>query len=434
MSEAEMDEPSGRQAAVECGRLCFWCVAQACPVGEGGFTVRAIIVLFVASMLAGAAGCSSEATKEAQPMAFVTEELPVMIGGQHAVRLRRAMPGPADQPHFVSVDILPGRSMNIYQVRAHLPGRGDVELFESPSLEEAALRMNGGPEDFNGNQSFLVGGAILLPYVNRIRGKLIESERLIEAKVAGKTLRLPANWSGKKPGAELHAIHGLMLNSPMDAVEHSGAADHAAIKAQLNAGDFGGHWISKTGVAIEMTLRDGAFEFHVTAKNNGEEALPISIGWHPYFSFPSGDRSQARIRIPAAGRAVTNNYDDVFPSGEIQEVAGTPFDFSGVGGAALGDRYLDECFVNPIKNDQGQAVAEVIDPAAKYGLRISSDSPEISAFMVYSPVDRAVVAIEPQFNWIDPYSAVWGGRETGMVNLAPGASVTYSVRLELFQP
>jgi galactose mutarotase-like enzyme len=54
--------------------------------------------------------------------------------------------------------------------------------------------------------------------------------------------------------------------------------------------------------------------------------------------------------------------------------------------------------------------------------------------MVFSPVDRAVVAIEPQFNWIDPYSPVWGGRETGMVSLEPGASVSYSVRLELFQP
>jgi len=385
-------------------------------------------------MLAAAAGCSSEAPKEEQTLAFVTEELPVVIGGQHAIQLRRAAPGPADQPHFVSVDILPGRSMNIYQVRANLPGRGVVELFESPSLEEGALRMNGGPEDFNGNQSFLVGGAILLPYVNRIRGKLIESERLIEANVAGKTLRLPANWSGKKPGAEPHAIHGLMLNSPMDAVEHSGAADHARIKAQLKAGDFGGRWLSQTDVDIEMTLRDGAFDFLVTARNSGDEALPISIGWHPYFSFPSGDRAQARIRIPATGRAVTNNYDDVFPSGEIQEVAGTPFDFSGAGGAPLGDRFLDECFVNAVKNAEGQAVAEVIDPAANYGLRIISDSPQISAFMVFSPVDRAVVAIEPQFNWIDPYSPVWGGRETGMVSLEPGASVSYSVRLELFQP
>ena len=37
----------------------------------------------------------------------------------------------------------------------------------------------------------------------------------------------------------------------------------------------------------------------ITAKNVGDKSEPMSIGWHPYFTIPSGDRTQARLHIPA---------------------------------------------------------------------------------------------------------------------------------------
>ena len=44
------------------------------------------------------------------------------------------------------------------------------------------------------------------------------------------------------------------------------------------------------------------------------------------------------------------------------------------------------------------------------------------------------MVVEPQLNWADPYGAIWGGRDTGMVELAPGEAVDYAVRLELLTP
>ena len=161
----------------------------------------------------------------------------------------------------------------------------------------------------------------------------------------------------------------------------------------------------------------------------------MGIGWHPYFALPSGNRAQARVHLPATERAIVNNYDDVFPTGRIVPVRNTPYDFTAPGGAPLNQLFLDDCFLNLQRSPDGRAVAEIIDPAAKYGIRVTAISPQVSAFQVYAPPDRQMVVLEPQFNLADPYSRIWRGKvNTGMVTLKPGASVTYAVQMELFAP
>jgi galactose mutarotase-like enzyme len=128
-----------------------------------------------------------------------------------------------------------------------------------------------------------------------------------------------------------------------------------------------------------------------------------------------------------------NDYDEVLPTGEVEAVAGTPHDFSIPGGRPLG-LHLDDCFVD-LETAGGEVICEVIDPAAAYGLRVAAASPPVRAVQVYAPLDGAFMAVEPQLNWADPFGSQWGpGVDTGMALLAPGESVTYSVRLELFEP
>ena len=159
----------------------------------------------------------------------------------------------------------------------------------------------------------------------------------------------------------------------------------------------------------------------------------MGIGWHPYFLLPSGDRKQARLHLPSQTRAVMNNYDDSFVTGKRVPVKGTPYDFSAAGGRPLGTQYLDDNYSNLIRNPEGSTVSEVIDPAAHYGLRLTTLSPQIRSIQVYAPPQKSFVAIEPQFNLPDPYSPAWGKIDTGMVLLKPGQSVSWRVRLELFK-
>ncbi len=349
------------------------------------------------------------------------------IGGLPVVSLTRTHQVGAE-PQFVNVEILPGRGMNIYQIRAFVPGTGIVPLLESPPLEMAAQLMNGGPEDFLGNKSFTLGGALLIPYANRIGGEVSPDGHTIVVRMLGKQVRLPANWKDT-------ALHGLILDKKFGNIRTSADANGAAATAELIAGDFGGYWPSATTLTVETALTADVFTLTVTAHNVGTEPEPMSIGWHPYFVFPSGDRRQARVRIPAGARALVNNYDDMAATGEVAPVRGTAYDLSAPGGVPLGTTYLDECFLDLERNARGEVVAEIIDPAARYGMRVVAISPEIRALQVYAPVETNFVAIEPQFNLVDPFSDLWPREvNTGMVTLGPGESVAYRVRLELFVP
>ena len=49
--------------------------------------------------------------------------------------------------------------MNVLQIGAYIPGKGEVNLLASPTIESAAGMMSGKGEDAGGLQSLAMGGA-----------------------------------------------------------------------------------------------------------------------------------------------------------------------------------------------------------------------------------------------------------------------------------
>jgi galactose mutarotase-like enzyme len=347
------------------------------------------------------------------------------------VILERAAPAASREPALVRAEILPARGMLLLQLTAHLPERGDVPLLATPPRDEALATLHGA----DANASFSLGGAVLVPFANRIRGTLSGDGASIRAIVGTRTVTLPANWGGRAAGAARYAMHGLALDLPATHVERSTSAGEDRVTASIDAGDFGGHWPSRTRLIYDYALRSDAFILRVIASNTGDEVLPMGIGWHPYFALPSGDRAQARLHIPARARTLVNDYDEVLPTGEIAPVRGTPYDFTMRDGRALGDLYLDDCFVDLERDASDSVTSEIVDPEARLALRITAPSRDVRAIQVYAPPERAYVALEPQYNYADPFGAEWARDvNTGMVMLAPGEATTYEVRVEPFTP
>lgn len=330
---------------------------------------------------------------------------------------------------LLEADILPGRGFNTWQIRAYIPGKGITDLIAAPSLTNAAALMTGGDNDFRGNESFKNGGAILIPYANRIRGKFDEKLRTIETAVSGKTIKLPANWKGKNPGAEPHAMHGLLLDQPVE-ITRRAADENAATLEAIWQKPFGNQWPGSARVVFQASLNAKAFTLRVAVVNTGSDPLPIGIGWHPYFNIVSGDRRQAKLKIPTNTRALVDNYDNVFPTGITEPVAGSKFDFRQA--RTMNDQFLDDCFFDIIRDAGGAAVAEIHDPAAHFAIKVTSTSPSVKAYQCYAPPDKPFIVLEPQFNIGDPFNrAVWKDRDTGVVTLAPGREVTYDASVEL---
>lgn len=357
----------------------------------------------------------------------------IEIGGAPVVTLERPAPSDPARPGFVRAVIVPGHGMMTLHLVAYLPGRGETDVIAAPPLEAARRFLDGASGDFPGNAAYLVGGAVLVPYANRIRGRLSPDGREITAEVLGEAVRLPANAGGKRPGAERYAMHGLLLSSRVDDLRRETTGEADALAGSFRAADFDGRWLSATDLSFANVLASDAFTLTVTARNAGRERLPVGIGWHPYFALPSGRRQQARLRIPARRRVVVNDYDEVLPTGEVVPIAGTAHDVAAPGGLELGELYLDDCYVDLERSADGNVASEIVDPAAGYGLRIVAAAPPVTAVQVYAPPEKSFIALEPQLNWADPFGPQWGPAvDTGMAVLAPGESTTYRVRLELF--
>jgi aldose 1-epimerase len=355
----------------------------------------------------------------------------IKIGGEDVLTLSRKATNNGSKPEFLSVTLFPGRGMNMFQVTAAIPGKGEIPLLHSPSIQEAASQLTGTGSDQFGLGSVSFGGAFLVPYPNRILGEPSSDGKSVITQWRGHTLALPASFSSKQPGGRTVAIHGLITQSKVENLQIS--ADGQTVTGVIHAGDFGGHWLSDTDLDLTVALTADGVETTITARNVGKELEPMSIGWHPYFQIPSGHRAQARLQIPASMVALVNNYSDVFPTGQLKPVKGTEYDYNAPGGVALDDHFLDDNFSH-LQWTQGAADVKLIDPESNYGLTVSARSPEIRTVQAYSPKDTTFVAVEDQFNYVDPFGKQWKGMDTGMVTLRPGQSVTWKVRLELFTP
>lgn len=392
-----------------------------------------VSTLLLGLALSGALASCKRAGSSSEGSQAAAKPAPIAIGGEPIVTLVRPASVDKTKPQFLEAVVAPGRAMNLLQVKAYLPGKGEVTLINTPPLPEAKKFLDEQDDEW-GNNNFKLGGAVLVPWANRIRGKLSADGKTIEATVAGKKISLPAGWSGKNPGAEKHAIHGLMLKAKFQDVTEQNGATESSVSGVYHAGNFGGLWPSQTDVNVQTVLKNDALEITITTKNVGQEPLPMGIAMHPYFALPSGDRKQAKLQVPSDTRAVVNNYDDVFPTGKLVPVKGTPYDFTAPGGKALDALFMDDNFVHPKRDANGNVVVEITDPAANYGLRITALSPEVKAIQVYAPLDKSFIAVEPQFNWNDPYNKAWGKNDTGMLMLQPGQSASWRMRLELFVP
>jgi len=353
------------------------------------------------------------------------------IGGQKVVNLTRAAVS-TTRPEFTGVTVLPGRGMEILYVTANFPGKGNVNVIASPELASAANMLDKDDDDF-GDLGYRLGAAFLVPYPNRIRGKLSADGKTLTTTWEGHMLTLPANNIGKLPTAERHAMHGLILKGRTDDLRVTKTPGGEQVTGVIHAGNFGGHWLSKTDLVVTITLTAEAVDASIVAHNVGSEAEPIALGWHPYFNLPSGDRTQARVRIPGSELATVDGYDNVFPTGKLEPVVGTRFDLQAAGGKVLGKEFFDDNWSH-LDWKGGAAIVQVIDPAAQYGVKVEGLSPEIKTIQMYAPPDKQFVAIEHQYNFADPFGKEWGKMDTGMVTLKPGQSTKWQVRLRVFVP
>jgi galactose mutarotase-like enzyme len=368
-----------------------------------------------------------------------------LIGGMPPLRLERKATSNGAKREFTSITLLPGRGLNTFQITANLPGKGETELLRSPSLDEAAQKLNGQGDDAFGNLNHSFGGAFLIPFTSRAGGELSADKTLVNVVWHGKTIHLPNDYLGH------YSVHGLLNMMKAEDLHVRNTRDGQTLTAVIHAGDFNGYWLSKTDVHFRIALTGDAVDIEVTATNVGDEPEPMGMGWHPFLRIVSGDRAQARVHLPADLYGVVDTIDGR-PTGELKPVEGTPKDYRSPQGALLPDASTSINFSELTRtglarteltqtgltstggSSGGSIDAWLADPEANYAIRVRGLSPEIRTLHLWSAKGDTFCAIEEQYNYMDAFGAEWKGMDTGLVTLKPHASTSWHVRLELFDP
>ena len=351
---------------------------------------------------------------------------PPLIGGAPPLLLKRKATTHDARREFTSVTLLPGRGLNVFQIMANLPGKGETELLRSPSLEEAAQKLNGQGDDAFGNLNHSFGGAFLIPFTSRAGGELSADKTLVNVVWHGKTIHLPNDYLGH------YSVHGLLNMLKAEDLHVVNTPDGQTLTAVIHAKDFNGYWLSKTDVHFRIALTGDAVDIRVTATNVGDEPEPMGIGWHPFLRIVSGDRAQTRVHLPADLYTVVDTIDGR-PTGELKPVEGTPKDYRSPQGATMPDASTSVNF-SKLTRTGGSIDAWLADPKANYAIRVRGLSPEIRTLHLWSAKDDTFCAIEEQYNYMDAFGTEWKSMDTGLVTLKPHASTTWHVRLELFDP
>jgi hypothetical protein len=360
------------------------------------------------------------------------QDVPVRPGGQDVIQLQRGQLLGGTGPEFLSATLLPGRAMNLLQITAYVPDKGQVNLLASPTLEDAAKLLTGTGTDGTGAKSLSMGAAIEAPWAGRISGTPTPDGKNVAVAWHGMRLTLPAD--AKDTYGSGAVAGGLFLKQPSDSVSTDVMPDGGNAQASFEAGNFDGHWPSRTEIKTTVSLSGKAIDIKVVARNTGDTAEPIGIGWHPRFAILNGNRAQMRLRLPQGMRVEVKDRRTGQLSGRLLPVENTEYDFTGRNGAQLGALNLDDIFVH-LRTGllEDGPMAELRDPVNGYGLRITAMTSTIKAIRVYAPLDGSFISIEPQFNYDDPFGREWPKDEdTGMVVLQPGQSTQWKIRLEIF--
>jgi aldose 1-epimerase len=355
-----------------------------------------------------------------------TEVIALGPGGQDPVRLSRSPTTIGKEAELISATFLPGRGMNVFQITALIPGHGEVPLLVSPPLASAPGVLNGQDEDANGSASTTLGAAILAPWAQSLTGQPTASPGILQTAWNGRRLTFPAVNARSS-----QSVEGLLLNRGADGVKSDVLPDGQSVTAVFHAGDFGGSWPSTIDITVQADLTSKDLDLTVTAKNVGQQPAPFGVGWQPFFAIPSGDRSDALLRIPS--KIVTDtDLKTGLPTGKMSLVDGTPRDFDHAGGMKLGTNSVDGTYTNLEPGLDSGPIAAISDPGYNVRMSVIPLTANVTNMRVLAPADKPWVSIGPNTNLNDPFGPQWGNPENaGMMILAPGATFRWKVRLEI---
>ncbi len=209
------------------------------------------------------------------------------------------------------------------------------------------------------------------------------------------------------------AIHGLLYDAPFS-IKDKGADDtNAYIILAYEYNKPGEGFPFKFNTEITYTLQHNTLSIITTVTNTGTTNLPLTDGWHPYFTF---DSKVNEVLVQLNTKQMLEFNERLVPTGNY--INYTAFSTP----KHLGETFLDNCFVL----DGIEQPACILKNEAN-GLQLTIVAKENYPYLqVYTPPHRNSIAIENLSGAPDAFN-----NGIGLIIAKPNEQYTFAAEYKL---
>jgi aldose 1-epimerase len=298
-----------------------------------------------------------------------------------------------DAAHAVEVSVMPSAGNRAYEMKVH----GQNILYHAGA--DLAQYERRPPLD---------GVPFLAPWGNR----------LDEAAFWANGKKYQLNLTLGNVQAIPEPLHGVLVTSHLWKVTEVGADAHSAhVTSRLEFWkypDLMAQWPFAHEYEMTYRLADGVLEVRTTVTNLSSEAMPLVIGFHPFYRIPDIPRDQWTAHLPARQAVVTNAR--LIPTGEYK-----PMDLPDP--LPLKGRTLDNGFWDLVRDGDGRAVFSIEAGGKKVEALFGRNYP---AAVVWEPAGREFICFEPMAGITDAVNLNHAGKYPELQTVAPGGKWTES--------
>jgi aldose 1-epimerase len=247
------------------------------------------------------------------------------------------------------------------------------------------------PEDLQENKWKKSG--ILFPFANRLKDGRYEWQ--------GKTYQFPIN----EP-ATGNALHGLGIERPMRVGEVRTEENLASITCSYqDAGDHPAYPFPHT-VFVTFRMEEPAhFTMEMRFQNDGDTAIPVGFGWHPYFQL-SEKIDDVQLQLPL-GEWI--EFDErMLPTGKRNPY----LEFSQL--TPIQSVNIDDCFAMP--TDQGKIFVTLQGERGTLRYWQETGLDKFNFLQLFIPESRQSLGVEPMTCITNGFNS-----GEGLITLEPGA-------------
>lgn len=224
--------------------------------------------------------------------------------------------------------------------------------------------------------------ALMYPFPSRIPGGLYQFE--------GKSYQLFPNETARQ-----NAMHGFVHPKKFEVIAQNTSENEASLT--VNHAYLGEHEGYPFPFELRITYQLSATGFDMThaATNTAATAAPAAFGWHPYFKIDSTPADEMQIEIPSD--TVVTFDDQMIPISQAPFERTGLFDLQGV--------TLDNCFVLDAATGTSETKLVVIKQDLTLKIRQETGAGKFNFLVVYTPPNRASVAIEPLTSNVNAFNS-----------------------------